>query len=312
MSRLTRRALAALALAALAPTALLADFVTGGFLGPDTWTDPAPGTYQIKVPATQLCLTREPGLTRAIMPHLVLRTCGPDQFDQMIELVPNGLTTAPLTLASPVTWRIQTRQKCLTLARNVVFGAPAVDELDCGTRPEAAGNPAMAGAADQTWRLRGRGGADQFEVRAADGRCWTAQGGTPRDGVQLVMEPCNDSLAQRFQLSRPKDDVMTEPNARAAEAFGWFRLDRQFQPFRFRSLPRMNFPGGDIVEAAGPTANDQGAECARRCAQNFQCKGYTWVDPRARGGTAMCYQKSTVVMTPVPDNFTMSGIVDPR
>nr|WP_088311291.1 PAN domain-containing protein [Novosphingobium sp. B 225] len=306
-----KRALTALALAVL-PTAVLADFVTGGFLGPDLWTDPAPGGYSFKLAGTNLCAQREAGATRAIQPHLVLRTCNAALFDQDIELVPNGTTRNPLTLASPVTWRIQTRQKCMTVARFVVFGPPAVDELDCGTRAEAADNPARIGADDQTWRLRQRGGTDQFEIRAQDNRCWTAQGSQPRDGVQLVMEPCNDSLVQRFELARPRSGVITPVNRRAAEDFGWFSLDRQFSPFLFRSLPRLNIESNDLPGGAGPTANDSGLACARACAQNFQCRAYTWVDPRARGGTPMCYQKSGINALPVADNFTMSGIVVPH
>ncbi len=305
------RALAALALAVL-PTAVLADFVTGGFLGPDRWTDPAPGGYSFKLAGTNLCAQRESGLTRSILPHLVLRPCNPTLFDQDLELAPNGTTSAPLALASGVTWRIQTRQKCLTAARLVVFGPPAVDELDCGTRADGAGNPARIGADDQTWRLRQRGGARQFEIRSTDNRCWTAQGGQVRDGVQLVMEPCNDGPAQRFELARPRSGAVTAINQRAAEDFGWFSLDRQFSPFLFRSLPRLNIESNDLPGGAGPTANDFGLACARACAQNFQCQAYTWVDPRARGGTPMCYQKSGMTALPVADNFTMSGIVVPH
>ena len=65
-----------------------------------------------------------------------------------------------------------------------------------------------------------------------------------------------------------------------------------------------------VTENGIATANDRGAACAQACADDDQCKGFTWVDPRARGGTAMCYKKNRL-NGPVADNFTNSGIVRP-
>ena len=294
-------------LAALAAPAMLA---AGQFAGPDLWTDPAPGTYQLKVEGTNLCLQRESGATRAQLPHLVLRACNATLFDQSIELVPNGTSAAALDGASQVTWRIMTRQKCMTAARGVVFGPPAVDEVECGFRN---GDPLLVhmGAADQTWRLRQAGAGRAVEIRLDDGRCWTPQGGELREGVQLTMEACGSRGGQRFEIFGQQGDVATIDNSESAEDFGWMRLPNPVPPVtRFRAMPRQNLPSGDYTSGI-PTANDRGQACAQACADDVQCKGFTWVDPRARGGQAMCYKKN-VLNAPVADNFTHSGIVRPR
>ena len=299
--------LAALTLPALLWAQLPADPIEGGL----AWTDPVPAFYQIRAEAGALCVARSGGGLATQLPHLILQTCAPDAFDQQIELVPNGTTAERLPLAGPVTWRIMVRQHCLTAARGVIFGAPAVDELDCGSRPEHAGRPSHMGAADQTWRLRRHGGAGMYEVRSLDGRCWSAQGGELREGVQLVMEPCDGRIGQRFEIITIKSDVQTQPNMTAAEEFGWLRLLRPlgFELTRFRSLRHINLPGGDYT-AGMATANDEGLACAQACAQDQQCKGYTWADPRVRGGTPMCYLKN-MLDDPVADNFTNSGVLRP-
>jgi hypothetical protein len=292
-------------LVALCLPALLA---AGPFAGPDLWGDPAPGVYQVRAEGTNLCLQRQSGAIRTQLPHLVLRACNTAQFDQTIEFVPNGTAAEPLTGASPVTWRIMTREKCLTAARGVVFGAPAIDELDCGTRNSDA-LLAHKGAADQTWRLR-RNGAS-IEIVGGDGRCWTPQGAALRDGVAMTLETCGSRGGQRFEIFGQRSDVMAFDNADAAEEFGWLRLPSPRPvPARYRSMPGQNLPSGDYTTGIA-TANDRGAACAQACADDAQCKGFTWVDPRARGGTAMCYKKNAL-NAPVADNFTYSGIVRPR
>lgn len=297
--------LAALAAAMSAPALLMA----GPFTGPDLWTDPVPGIYQVRAEGTNLCLQRQGGAIRTQLPHLVLQNCDGAAFDQAIEFVPNGTAAEPLAGASQITWRIMTRQKCLTAARGVVFGAPAVDELECGTRN---GDALLAhkGAADQTWRLRRTGSGNSVEIRGGDGRCWTPQGAELRAGVALTLEACGSRAGQRFELFGQQGDVQTLDNVEAVEEFGWLRLTNpRVVPARFRSMPGQNLPSGDYTSGIA-TANDRGAACAQACADDAQCKGFTWVDPRARGGTPMCYKKNRL-NGPVADNLTFSGIVRP-
>lgn len=298
--------LVAMAGAISAPALLMA----GPFAGPDLWSDPAPGFYQVRAEGTNLCLQRQSGAIRTQLPHLVLQDCNGSVFDQAIEFVPNGTAAEPLAEASPVTWRIMTRQKCLTAARGVVFGAPAVDEVDCGTRNSDA-LLAHKGATDQTWRLRRAGSGGSVEIRGGDGRCWTRQGAQLRAGVALTLETCGNRGGQRFEIVGQQGDVQTIDNVEAVEEFGWMRLTNpRVVPARYRSMPGQNLPSGDYT-AGIATVNDRGAACAQACADDAQCKGFTWVDPRARGGTAMCYKKNAL-NAPVADNFTYSGIVRPH
>lgn len=322
-TRTMRKALSIAALGALVtlPALLAAQLPAGPFDGPALWTDPVPGNWLIRVKGTNLCVARASGAIRAQLPHLVLEPCNAVVGEQWLELVPNGTTSTPLDGASTVTWRIMSRQKCLTAARGVLFGAPAVDEVDCGSRD---GIPAMSsrmGAADQTWRLQFRPDAANpgavgprpfVQIRLADGRCWSAQGRDLRAGVQLVMDPCADQVGQQFEVVNRQTGVMTEPNQTAIAEFGWTGLPqpRGFQLSHFRAMPRLNLPSGDYTQGLA-TANDQGLACAQACADDASCKGFTWVDPRARGGQAMCYKKDTLNQ-PVADNFSNSGIVRPR
>lgn len=309
MRKLTKLVLAACAL--IAPSMTQAQFPQGGFMGPSLWTDPIPGSYLIGVESSGLCVMRVPGETRSILAHAVLRPCDAGLFNQSIELVPNGMSDAPIDGATAVTWRIMINRECLTIARGVLIGAPAIDQISCGSR-DGAPFDSLMGAPDQTWRLRRTGIAGHFQVRSADGRCWTAQGGNLVAGNQLVMEPCDGRRGQDFEFAAIQGDVGNELNDLAVKHFGWFRLPTPhgFTPTRYRAMPRLNLPSGDY--AAGiETANDGGLQCAQLCADDAACKGFTWVDPRARGGHPMCYKKNTL-NPPVTDDFTNSGIIRPQ
>ncbi|MBN8501574.1 MAG: PAN domain-containing protein [Sphingomonadales bacterium] len=296
----------AAALAALASPALL---LAGPFAGPDLWTDPAPGPHLVRAQGVNLCAEREGDGAITRLPRLVLRPCDPNNFDQHLEFVPNGVTTAAPLNASSVVWRIMTREKCLTSARGVVFGPPAVDEVTCDTRPGDL--PQRLGSADQNWFLVRVPDVGHYQVTGFDGRCWTAQGGDFREGVQLVMERCGAHRGQRFKVGALLGDVSTQPNLLAAEEFGWQRVTRPIPGghARFRAMPGQNLPSGDYTTGIA-TADDRGQACAQLCAEDNQCRGFTWVDPRARGGAAMCYKKNAL-NAPVTDNFTNSGIVRP-
>lgn len=301
--------LVALAAAAFAPALLTAAIPTTPFEGPDLWTDPAPATHRIKALGTDLCVTRAAGST-ARLPFLELRRCTSPIAWQAISLAPNGTTDAPLPLASPVTWRMTTpnNSRCLTAARGVLFGPPAVDELPCA-QPEMA---LARGGADQSWRLRQRGGRQVFEIRTLDGRCWSAQGGTAREGVQVVLERCDPAArGQQWVIGEPAGSVIDRQDEQAAEAFGWITVPRPgtLANHRFRPLRRLNIPSNDYTQGIA-TIDDQGEECAQLCAEDSRCRAFTWVDPRARGGTAMCYKKSGYGALEA-DNFTYSGIVRP-
>ena len=299
-------AIAAIAAIAAVPSILMA----GPFAGPDLWTDPAPGVHQFRIQGTNMCVERVSGAIRTQLPHLELQPCNPSLFNQKLEMAPSGTLTAPPINATPVTWRIMTREKCLTAARGVVFGAPAVDEVTCD-QVTIGSRPTLIGAPDQTWSLIRVTTPGHFMISGGDGRCWTAQGGDARAGVQLVMERCGSMSGQSFKIGSVEGDVMTDFNRVSSEQFGWQRLTTPSPAgvARFRAMPGMNLPSGDYTQGMA-TANDQGAACAQACADDLQCRGFTWVDPRARGGTAMCYKKNAL-NAPVGDAMTHSGIIRP-
>lgn len=311
MRRGASAALALAVLAGLVPAALRADPETP-FLGPEPWTDIAPATYQIRSAFSTLCIEHEGFVPRIRKPYLRVQTCGADLASQHFELVPNGTTTVEVGLASNVTWRIMNfRGDCATTARGVLIGPPSIDSLECGTRPAFADNPALIGAADQTWRLRHVGPVGKFMIWGPNNHCWTIRGEPRSPGAEVVSEPCDGRAGQWWEFGAPKLDVTGDANQAAAEAFGWFRFSRPpgFTPARFRSMRKLNLPSGDYTGGIA-TADDQGAECANLCAADNRCVAFTWVDPRARGGTAMCYKKN-VINRPVADNFTNSGIIRP-
>lgn len=287
-------------------------------LGPLVWTDPAPGAYELRAQGSDLCVTRETGSTIFQEAHLVLRPCNANLAGSAIELAPAAAIDpatanrhATIANASFIVWRITNREQCITSARNVVFGAPAVDVIPCSTQRRADGAVIeRGGEPDQLWRLV-RSGPGQFAFLGSERRCWTAQGSVLRDGVQLVMEPCDNRFGQTFEISTRMGGVSGDVNDASAREFGWVLLrDGGTGAIdRFRSLRGMNLPSGDYT-AGVATANDEGRACATLCARDAQCKGFTWVNPAVRAGTAMCYKKN-VLNAPTADPMTMSGVVRP-
>lgn len=287
-------------------------------LGPLVWTDPAPAAYELRAQGSDLCVTRETGGTIFQEAHLVLRPCSARLAGSAIELVPAAAIDpahanrhAVIPGASTIVWRITNREQCVTSARGVVFGPPAVDVIPCGTQRRADGAVIdRGGETDQLWRMV-RSGPGQFSFLGSERRCWTAQGSVLRDGVQLVMEPCDNRFGQTFEVSTRLGGVSGATNDASAREFGWVLFPEGGVETidRFRSLRGMNLPSGDYTSGIA-TANDEGRACATLCARDAQCKGFTWVNPAARAGTAMCYKKN-VLGTPSADAMTMSGIVRP-
>ncbi|MBJ7439592.1 MAG: hypothetical protein JHD35_11275 [Sphingopyxis sp.] len=282
------------------------------FLGPNVWTDPAPATYQLQFRGTNLCLGRSGPRLRTQQPFLVVERCNPDVLGQNLEFAPHKAAAPAFTLTSPVRWRVTTMGSCATFARNVVFGAPAVDMLHCDV-PPAGTNPALTGGNDQSWILKAAGG-DAVRIANADDRCWTAQNSSIAEGTQMVMEQCNGGAAQTFVLKRQSGLF---EGTEAARAFGWMPINfvpdgfNNSIPDRFRTLRNLDLAGRDYAPETIATPNDQGAACAARCARDNRCRAFTWVDPRLGGGQARCFVKDGIP-EPASNPLTMSGIVRPR
>lgn len=267
------------------------------------WTDPSPGEYDV-MPGQGMCLERVSGGSIFVAPHLAIGACNPALFGQSLEVAPVGREGSTAGGATNVTWRVTNGNECATVARGVVFGPPRVDMLPCDPNGP---DRNTAGARDQRFTLRPAGGGQVFVV-TQDGRCWTAEGSSPRVSGKIFVENCDGRGGQSFTLNR-SGMLMTEINRASALAFGWTTVqtnsvfDRQFR------IASHYLPSGDYTTGIA-TANDQGVECARLCTADINCKGYTWVDPRNRGGTPMCYKKNRL-NAPVADAMSQSGIVRP-
>lgn len=278
------------------------------FLGPDQWTEPAPATYKISPAGTNLCLARVPGNWASQRPFLVLQQCA-DGFGQFIEMAPQSVGDPFVPGAGTVRWRFNNRNDCATFARGVVFGPPAVDMLPCDMLPSANGDTAFRGGGDQFFSLR-RVGGTVFEIRNPSGFCWTVQNGNIASGTQMVLEPCTGETKQRFTFSY-QGSLVDIPNRMVAERFGWFRFalgTTSTTADRFRSLRKIDIAGSDYRWF--DTENDNGAICAKTCADENQCRAFTWVRPGIQGPSARCWLKNAIPSA-APNINVMSGIVRP-
>lgn len=294
------------------PMTLQVEQARDSFMGPDFWTDAVPGSYQIQVVGTNLCLNRKSGDIRAQMPYLVLRTCNASLFDQNIELSPAAIDTPLFPATTNVRWRVNHMGECAGVARNVIFGAPRIDFNPCGMPDFTGGNSAFRGDRDQHM-IMVRMGRDRYRFRVPDGRCWSV-GGAVQEGSQIQTEFCDGRPGQTFQLIR-QGGVADPQNHAAADLFGWlqigsieFPVDGQAAPDRFRRLSRFDLPGSDIANFA--TASDRGRSCAVACARNGACRAFTWTQPGSQQAEAWCWLKNSVPQ-PVANGKFVSGIVRP-
>jgi hypothetical protein len=306
----------------LTPVQIQTHRARANYLGPDFWTDLAPATYSIRMPGTDLCLTRTLGAIRAEMPHFRLRACristaldGLSNSDQLIEAAPGAVDVPPAPGFSNVRWRFTSRNECAGSARNVWIGPPRVDFNPCDLMPYAGGDVAHRGAQDQLFfirRMSGSGDVPRFQIRSPERKCWTVQGGDLRDGTQLVVEDCDGRAGQTFEF-RYFMSLVTQSERDAAEKFGWMDAAAINRPVttadRFRDLPALAITNPGYSTA--PTANDRGSECAARCRTDDNCRAFSWTPPNANSG-AMCkltqaYWPHELVSAP----GTNSGIMRP-
>lgn len=290
------------------PASVNAEGEASPFLGPDQWTDPAPATYKISPVGTNLCLARVPGRWVGQRPFLVLETCS-ENAGQFLELAPHSVGDPFYPATSNVRWRINNRNDCATFARGVIFGPPAIDMLPCDMPANANGDTAFRGGGDQFFILK-RFTQTMFEIRNPSGFCWTVQNGNIAAGTQMVLEPCNGQNKQKFTLSF-QGGLADIPNRMVAERFGWFRFalgTTSVTADRFRSLRKIDIAGSDY--RSFDTENDNGAICAKTCADENQCRAFTWTVPGLQGPSARCWLKNAIP-TPTPNENVMSGIVRP-
>lgn len=292
------------------------------YLGPDYWTDLAPATYSIRMPGTNLCLTRTSGALRAEMPYLRLRACaistsldGLSNSAQLIEAAPGAVDVPPAPGFSNVRWRFTTQNECAGSARNVWVGPPRVDLNPCDLMPYAGGDVAHRGAQDQLFFIRkmsASGDVPRFQIRSPERKCWTVQGGEIRDGTQLVMEDCDGRAGQTFEF-RYFMSLVTQAERDAADKFGWKDAPgisrNPNSADKFRDLPAIGI--GNPGYTTAPTANDLGSECAARCRADDNCRAFSWTQPSASSGPICKLTQEYWAHELVDAPGTNSGIMRP-
>lgn len=265
-------------------------------LGPLIWNTIAVGEYKVKVPDTNLCVARKPGSWVGQEAFLALETCG-DFYPQTFGFVPTAFENGI------VKFRIKNRNHCATVARGVVFGAPSIDVRPCDLNNQSQSD--FNAAPDQRFTIEKSGSS--IIIRTLNNKCMTVQGGNFTIGTQIIEDTCNSSRSQQFSLQTDRSGLHIE-DINAMRGFGWKKVDgasglpnaRAY----YREMPNMNLPAADYNWFA--TDNDNGSKCAQKCSIDINCKGFTWVNPAARNGQAMCYLKNAI-NAPTIDNFTVSG-----
>lgn len=206
---------------------------------------------------------------------------------------------------------------CATIARGVIFGPKRIDVLPCDFSLNAR-SWCDVGANDQRFQFN-RAGPSVYAItnydageNYADG-CFDIRDQSRQIGADTIMFDCNEQANQRFELlyQGPLLDLDTEEIA-CLRRQNWVSTPDGLR----RTVPVMgvDLPGADLENRS--TVDDQGLECAARCANNASCRSFTWVRPGLQeapdvnGTTAVCWLKSGVP-DPTANPDTASGIVRP-
>lgn len=202
---------------------------------------------------------------------------------------------------------------CLTVARNVLLGAPRIELMPC----DVTGTDwTRAGAGDQRFFVQ-KAGSDTYQValtEVGDGAdCWVLRDGGRDEGTEVIRWQCARTPDQLWQLqwAGPIDAVL---EARLLAESNWYRTPSGH--FNIRGAPGLDLTGP--VYSSFDTADDGGDYCRKRCAELDQCKAWTWTGPgyvTNSNDPPKCYWKSAAgdAINRGPQTFAKlkSGIVRP-
>lgn len=161
---------------------------------------------------------------------------------------------------------------CATVARGVLLGAPRIDFHSCDVEPGRS-EWRFAGAGDQRFRAVVKpGGNVTFAI--GESNCWALRNGSRDLGTDVLQWECTGGADQVYSLDfvRPLDGGI-ETSLFPADSWyptaSGYRWIRGAGGVSFQANPYAQFD----------TANDNGAYCAKRCAELDQCKAWTWMGP---------------------------------
>lgn len=274
---------------------------TGFILSPSFWRGPIPGDYQVSpIDGAGLCVSFTQSTTTLRKNYLSLQTCpaiAPASD-------PSGSTSAAFRSLAVVPHpdgghRLTVRGGCATVARGVLFGAPAIDVLTCDR--QGTQSAALDGSADQRFVLVSKG-ANAFEIRTQSGKCIAPQGGPQAADTQMIEAPCNGQRDQIFNFTLA-GSVMDQRDVDALALFGWTRLGEltrsSLNPVA-RIIPNRTLAGP--AYSSLQTANDDGRSCAILCVREARCKGFNWSKPSAPT-PLLCELKDTLSPTTANASF---------
>jgi hypothetical protein len=266
-------------------------------LTPSLWRGPIPGDYQFSpVDGSGLCAGFTSSTTTFRKDYLSLQPCP-------LILPPGDLSGTPQAAFRTLAvvphpdggHRLTVRGACATVARGVIFGAPAIDVLPCDQ--PLSQSAALAGANDQRFILTAKG-AGIVEIRTATGKCVSPHGGPQAIDTQLIETDCNGSRGQLFNMTLA-GSVSDQRDVEALTLFGWTRLGEltrsNLNPIA-RIIP--NRMMASPTYQTSQTANDDGRSCAIQCLSDPRCKGYNWSKPSAPN-PLLCELKASVVPSTV-------------
>ncbi|MCZ8323148.1 MAG: PAN domain-containing protein [Novosphingobium sp.] len=248
---------------------------------------PAPGFYRLRNLHSGLCLVVRPR-TKAVpgvgipglpdnLAHMAQEPCdqGPalarlSEFAVLPHLVGGYTIRTTVEIGSDRPAAPGQITACATVARGVILGPPRIDFHPCDI-DEGRSDWSFAGVADQRFSLVPRS-AGNFTVAIGGGDCWALRNASREPLTDVIRWSCTGGADQVYGLEL----VRALP---AGTEAGLFRADTWYPTasgYRWiRGAGGVSFQGAPYSQF--DTANDNGAYCAKRCAELDQCKAWTWM-----------------------------------
>lgn len=188
----------------IAAVAVIASTVAFAVLAQEgRWREPIPsGLYAIQPVHSDLCLAQAPDAWPRVA-HLEQRPCVEGDPAQIFTVVEQGWPPDYMATIRVAATGVAAADACATVARGVIFGAPAIDTILCNGRGETA---CPFNADDQAFHFRRVGpvtGDDVvgvFEVRAPDEQCWDVRDASTAPGGDLIRWQCHGGSNQHFRF----------------------------------------------------------------------------------------------------------------